>query len=113
MDHTPYVMCGLHQIVGDEIRLYASRFVFPPVTGADQNRTRSAVFSQVDIAWLIANHERAPQVEPEIGGGLAGEQRLRLAASAMIFGNVRAVIKRIDVNATRGQPFPQLGMNAG
>ena len=59
---------------------------------------------QVDIARLIANHERARRSKPKSSGGPLREQRLRFAAVAMIFGHMRAVIKRVDLNSSRGQP---------
>ena len=113
LDNTTDTSGCFQKIVRHEIGREPGGFKIAAVAGAHQDRAGSAIPAEVDVGRLVADDEGVPQVESEIRSSSEGEQRLGLAAFAVVLGDVRTVVERIDPDASGGELALQLGVNFG
>ena len=107
-----YPVHSLSNILRDVIR---SHFVlsqrFLSRARQYQDSLRARVDARLDVAWSIANHEAAGQVQSKLTGCLAQEFWLRFAAVAVVFGMMRTDVVAVEFDAGRCKLFVQVRVN--
>ena len=107
-----YPVNSLSNILRDVIR---SHFVlsqrFLSHARQYQDSLRARVDARLDVAWSIANHETARQIQSVLGGRFPQEFGFRFPAVAVVFGMMRTDVVPGKPDAGRCKLFVQVRVN--